>query len=133
METKKTDNHQNYNKKNNNKKGKKQKKRKIRRSKKIKSTLKDFKIFYQNARDLKSKIDALDEAIDDYKPNLICLVETHLTKEEEIGIPGYRIHRNNDTKNRGILIAVRNSIKTISVEVRRYDEVGQTLWILLNN
>ena len=31
------------------------------------------------------------------------------------------------------MIAVRNSIKTISVEVNRYDEVGQTLWILLNN
>ena len=31
-----------------------------------------------------------------------------------------------------MLIVVRNSIKTISVEVSRYDEVGQTLWILLN-
>ena len=31
------------------------------------------------------------------------------------------------------MIAVGNSIKTISVEVSRYDEVGQTLWILLNN
>ena len=30
-------------------------------------------------------------------------------------------------------MAVRNSIKTISVEVSRYDEVGQILWILLNN
>ena len=32
-----------------------------------------------------------------------------------------------------ILVAVRNNIKTISVEVSRYDEVGQTLWILLKN
>ena len=114
--------------------GKKQKKRKIRRSKKIKNTLKDFKIFYQNVRGLKSKIDPLDEATNDYKPNLICLVETHLAKEEQIGIPGYRIYRNDGTKNsKGILIAVRNSIKTISAEVIRYDEVAQTLWILLNN
>ena len=115
------------------KNGKKQKKRKIRRSKKIKNTLQDFKIFYQNVIELKSKIDALDEAIDEYKPNLTCSVETHLAKEEEIEIPGYRIHRNDGTKTRGILIAVRNSIKTISVEVRRYDKVVQTLWILLNN
>ena len=70
------------------KNGKKQKKRKIRRSKKIKNTLKDFKIFYQNVRGLKSKIDALDKAIDNYKPNLICLVETHLAKEKQIGTPG---------------------------------------------
>ena len=40
----------------------------------------------------------------------------------------YRIYRNDDTKNsKGILLAVRNSIKTISIEVSRYDEVGQTL------
>ena len=116
------------------KNGKKQEKRKIRRSKKIKNNLKDFKMFYQNVRGLKSKIDALDEVIGDYKPNIICLVETRLAKEEQIGIPGYRIYRNDGTKNsKGILIAVRNSIKTTSVEVSRYDEVGQTLWILLNN
>ena len=73
------------------KNGKKQKKRKIRRSKKIKNTLKDFKIFYQNVRGLKSKTDALDKATDNYKPNFICFVETHLTKEKQIGTPGYRI------------------------------------------
>ena len=53
----------------------------MRTSKKIKNTLEDFKIFYQNVRGLKSKINALDEVIDEYKPNLICLVETHLTKK----------------------------------------------------
>ena len=79
-------------------------------------------------RGLKSKTDALDEVIDNYKLNLICLVETHLTKEEQIGILGYRIYRNDGTKNsKGILIAVRNSIKTILVEVSRHAEVGQTL------
>ena len=63
---------------------------------------------------MKSKIDALDEVIDDYKPNLMCLVEIQLAKEEQIRIPGYRIYRNDGTKNsKGILIAVRNSIKTI--------------------
>ena len=110
------------------------KKRKTRRSKKIKNTLKDFEIFHQNVRWLKSKIDSTDEAIDDYKPNLICLVETRLAKAEQIGIPEYRIYRNDGMKNsKGILIAVRNSIKFISVEVSRYDEVGQTLWVLLNS
>ena len=31
------------------------------------------------------------------------------------------------------MIVVKNNFKIISVEVNRYDEVGQTLWILLNN
>ena len=85
-------------------------------------------------RGLKSKLHALDETIDDYGPCLIWLLETHLTEEEQIEIPWYRIYRNDGTKNgKGILVAVGNSIKTISVEVIRYDEVGQTLWILLKN
>ena len=42
--------------------------------------------------------------------------------------------KDDGTKNsKGMLIAVTNSIKTMSVEVSRYDEVGQTLWIPLNN
>ena len=70
-------------------------------------------------------------AIDDYKPSLICLGEIHLEKEEKIGIPGSRIYRNDGTKKRKeILIEVRNSFKTISVEVSRYDEVVQIIWIL---
>ena len=35
--------------------------------------------------------------------------------------------------SKGTLIAVTNSIKTMSAEVSRYDEEGQTLWIPLNN
>ena len=54
----------------------------IRRSKKIKNRLRDFKIYYQNDRGLKSKIDSLSEIIDDYEPTLICLVETHLSKKK---------------------------------------------------
>ena len=57
-------------------------KEKIRRSKKVKNRLRDFKIYYQNVRGLKSKIHSLAETIDDYEPTLICLVETHLSKEE---------------------------------------------------
>ena len=79
-------------------------------------------------RNLKSKINALDEAIDDFKPNLICLVETELAKEEQNGIQGYRIYRNVGIKNsKRVLIALRYSIKTLSADVNRYDEVGQTL------
>ena len=65
---------------------------------KIKIALKDLRIFYQNMRGWKSKIDALDEVIDGYKPNFICLAETRLAKEGQIGIPGYRIYRNDGPK-----------------------------------
>ena len=130
IETKKTDNHQNYNQKR--KTGKKQKKRWIRRPKKVKNTLKDVKVFYQTVRGFKWKLDALDEAFGDYKLIFICLVETHLAKEEEFAIPRYWIYRNDGTKNsNGILTTVRNNVKIISAEISRYGEVGHTLSILL--
>ena len=58
--------------------------KRVRRSKRIKSALKNFKIYYQNVRGLKSKLDSLQEMIDDYQPVLVCIVETHMQKEEEI-------------------------------------------------
>ena len=64
-------------------------KKKTRRSKQIKNALTNFKVFYQNIRGLKSKVDSIMETISDYQPILICLVETHLQKEEEIRISRY--------------------------------------------
>ena len=62
------------------------------------------------------------------------MVETHLTKEEQIQIPGYKIFRNDGTNSsRGILIAIKEKLKTTVVEVNREEEIGQTLWVLLNN
>ena len=51
------------------------------------------------------------ETISDYQPILICLVETHLQKEEEIRIPGYsQIFRNDRSGNSGgIMLAVKRT------------------------
>ena len=83
---------------------------------------------------LKSKISSSAETIDNYEPTLICLVETHLSKEEHIQIPEYKIFRNDGTnKSRGILIALKEKLKAIVVEVNREEEISQTLWLILNN
>ena len=114
------------------KKKEKQVKKKTRRSKKIKNALRKFTIVYQNIRGLKSKVDSVQELVDDCQPNLLCLVETHMQEEEEITIPGYEtIYRNDKTSNSGgILIAVKDTLKTITMQVKQETEVGQ---ILLNN
>ena len=55
-------------------------------------------------------------------------------KEEQIQVPGYKIFKNDGTNSsRGILIAIKEKLKTIVVEVNREEEIGQTLWVLLNN
>ena len=84
---------------------------------------------------MKSKADSVQELVDDCQPNLLCLVETHMQEEEKITIPGYEtIYRNDKTSNSGgILIAVKDTLKTITMQVKQETEVGQTLWILLNN
>ena len=77
-------------------------KKKTKRSKKTKNALTNFKVFYQNIRGLKSKVDSIMETISDYQSILICLVETHLQKEEEIKIPGYsQIFCNDRSGNSG--------------------------------
>ena len=55
-----------------------------------------------------------------------------MQEEEETTIPGYEtIYRNDTTSNSGgILIAVKDTLKTITMQVMQETEVGQ---ILLNN
>ena len=52
--------------------------KRVRRSKRIKNEPKNFKIYYQSVRGLKSKLVSLQEMIDDYEPALVCMVETHM-------------------------------------------------------
>ena len=99
----------------------KQIKKKTWRSKKINNALQKFTIVYQNIRGLKSKVDSLQELVDDCQPNLLCLVETHMQEEEEIRIPGYlTIFRNDKTSNSGgIMITVKDTVKTITMQVKQ--------------
>ena len=75
------------------------------------------------------------ETISDYQPTLICLVETHLQKDEEIRIPGYsQIFRNVRSGNSGgIMLAVKENIKTVTLEATQEKEIGKSLRILLDN
>ena len=59
-------------------------KKKTQRSKKIRDALQKFTIIYQNIKGLKSKVDSVQELVDDCHPHLMCLVETHMQEEEEL-------------------------------------------------
>ena len=80
----------------------KENKKKTRRAKKIKNVLRDFTVVYQNIRGLKSKVDSVQELVDDCTPNFLCLGGTHTQEEEEITILGYEtIYQNDKTSNSG--------------------------------
>ena len=57
--------------------------------------------------------------IDDYQLALVCIVETHMQKEEEMQIPGYSLAYRNDrsANTAGILIGVRDNIENISLQL----------------
>ena len=102
---------------------------------KIKNELKQFKIIYQNIRGMKSKANSLTELVEDQKPRIVCLVERHLEKEEEVAIPGYEtIYRDDETTNSGgILVAVKDNIKTVTMQTHKQEQVGEGLRILTDN
>ena len=67
--------------------------------------------------------------MDDYQPSLVCIVETHMQKEEEIQIPGYSFvcHNDRPANSGGMLIWVRDNIKNISLELTQKNKVDQSL------
>ena len=98
------------------------------------NALKHFTIFYQNIRGIKSKIDLLTETVDDTNPTIMCLVETHMLKEQAITIPGETIFREDTTNSSGgIMIAVKDSIKTINMQIQHEKSIRQALWVQLDN
>ena len=97
--------------------------------------MKHSKIIYQNIRGMESKVDSLTELVEDQRPTIVCLVEIHLEKEEEIAIPVYEtIYRNDETADSGgILVAVKDNIKTVTMQAHKQEQIGEGLWILIEN
>ena len=110
--------------------------KKTKRGKPIRNQLQKFSLFYSNCRGLKSKTTSINHIIDEKDPSMICIVESHLQEKEEIKdkFVGYELYRNDySSDSGGILIGIKDVLKNISHEVHRYNEVGQSLWISINN
>ena len=68
------------------------------------------------------------------KPQVVCITETHLDKDEKITIEGYRIFDNNNKKGKGgIIIGVKDNLKNITIETEKICDKYQTLWIRIDN
>lgn len=108
--------------------------KRVRRSKKNKNIYKSFVVYFVNIRGMRSKLESLEEITETVQPTIICLVETHLRTEEKVQIPGYKVYSNNrNGEGGGILVAVKDTLSNVVIEVKR--EMGQyeTLWLKLDN
>lgn len=56
-----------------------------------------------------------------------------MQEDEEIAIPWYEtIYRNDETQNSGgVIIAVKDAMKTITTKLKQETEVRQILWIII--
>ena len=63
------------------------------------------------------------------------MLNTYSQKEEEIRIPGYSqiFHNDRPGNSGGIMLVVKENIITVTSEVAQEKEIGQSLWILLDN
>ena len=116
--------------------GQKKTRKKRRRGKPIKNKLKKFKVYYHNIRGIKSKLKSLKEIIEDEKPAVICITETHLGKEETIKIQDYKLFRNDrNTEGGGVLIGVHKKLKNVVLEASRSKDtdVEESIWVVMNN
>ena len=90
---------------------------------------------FLNIRGLKSKLSAVNELLETENPTMMCLVETHLKKEDDIGFDGYTLFRNErESKDGGgILVAIKNELKNVAVEVEQEKENGESIWFVVDN
>ena len=111
----------------------KKRKTKARRGKRIKNALKYSTIFYQNIRGI--KVDSLTGTVDSTDPTIICIVETHMLKEEEITIPGYETVFREDGANNsgGIMVTFKDNIETKSIQIQHEKSIDQALRVQIDN
>ena len=117
-------------------KAKQKNKKKIRKGQPIKNKLKKFTVMSLNIRGLKSKIRSLVNILDEVQPTVFSLTETHLAANEDVDdeIDGYKIYYNNRNKDGGgVLIGVQKRLKNITVVVDKSKEVGESLWVVMDN
>ena len=69
--------------------------KKVRRGKRIRRKFENFKIYYVNARGVKSKVKSLQEILQEEKPTVVAITETVLEGNEEVNLEGYTIFPKN--------------------------------------
>ena len=95
---------------------------------KVKRSL-EIKILYLNARGIKSKIESLHSILEEIKPDILGITETHLTGRATISINGYNqaVVRNRNKKGGGLLLAVKENTN-IKLVVTHISEEHEQLW-----
>ena len=110
--------------------------KKRRKGQPIKNRLKKFKILYLNIRGMKSKINSLNDILEEIQPAIFCITETHLMEKEKLDIDedDYEVFRNDRNQDGGgVLIGVERRLAHLTTIVEKKKEVEESLWVVMNN
>ena len=95
---------------------------------------KNLKIYYNNIRGIKSKITALEEIIEELRPHIVSINETHLGQNENITISNYEVIYNNKKEGKmGTIIGIREDVKDKYVVIETKSEEFEATWIKFSN
>jgi len=87
-----------------------------------------------NIRGIKSKLISLKEIIEETKPTILNIQETHLGENEVIDLEGYKIIYNNKKEGKGgTAIAIQNNIISKCVAIEKISENYEAMWIRISN
>ena len=88
----------------------------------MEKSLKRITIYYVNVRGLKSKMEDTLRIIEDINPDIIGLVETHMKREENVEIDGYKIIRKDrQREGGGLLIGIKSKFAHLYTELEMTD------------
>ena len=84
-----------------------------------------FRVYHQNIRGLKGKINELELSLLELKPHIICITKHHL-KDHEIeitNIPNYKLgakYCRTKLKNGGVTIYIHDSLNFTTIDLYKY-------------
>ena len=101
----------------------------------LKNQNKEITCLQWNIRNFKSQKPHLLYAIDEIKPDILILQETHLSDNDHAQIPGYKkLHRKDrDRKGGGVAIAVKNDIPSTDTPTDKNNELEIVATTIVTN
>lgn len=117
---------------NKNNKNEKRKTTKTKRKKTIEKRLCNMKIYFVNIRGWKSKKESIESIIEELKPDIVGIVETHLERNEKVEVEGYTTLRNDrNEEGGGILLMAKEIYKETIIEVERTNDTVEGIWVTM--
>ena len=99
--------------------------------------MKNFKILFNNIRGVKSKKVSLEKIVNEERPAVVGIAETHLCEGENFEVEGY-ISKRSDRKMQGgggVMVMYHEQIQNMVTVVHETDDQNgfESIWIKLNN